>query len=201
MLHYRLAAAQLTLPPLSPTDKDHVHRMRLALAEAKKSESTPTAFCVGACGVSEPSQILQSSRKADGRCPSVRLGVHSGCIITSASGTILSSGYSRELPGNTHAEQCAIDKLGSPAASASLLEGASMYTTMEPCSLRLSGNMPCVQRVLQTGIKTVYIGVQEPTDFVECEGTRLLLDCKREVYVVEDPGLAEECLKVARGGK
>lgn len=75
-----------------------------------------------------------------------------------------------------------------------------MYTTMEPCSLRLSGNMPCVQRVLQTGITKVYIGVQEPTDFVECEGTRLLRDCGRQVWVVEAPGLAEECLYEARRG-
>ncbi|ORY54282.1 cytidine deaminase-like protein [Leucosporidium creatinivorum] len=156
--------------PLPKTSApEHVHRMRLALDEAKKSVPTPTAFCVG-------------------------------CIITSSSGTILSSGYSRELEGNTHAEQCALTKLGSPEAAAPFLEGASIYTTMEPCSLRLSGYMPCVQRVLQTSIQNVYIGVQEPSDFVECEGTRLLRECGRQVWVVEAPGLAEECLEVARKG-
>lgn len=123
-----------------------------------------------------------------------------GCIITSASGTILSSGYSRELPGNTHAEQCALDKLGSPAAAAPLLHGASLYTTMEPCSLRLSGYMPCVQRVLQCGIQHVYIGVHEPSDFVQCEGIDLLRQCARQVSIVRAPGLAEECLQVARRG-
>ncbi|KAK4058592.1 hypothetical protein OIO90_000036 [Microbotryomycetes sp. JL221] len=155
-----------------PRTKDpyHVRLMKLALSEAQKCIATPTAFCVGA-------------------------------IITSSSGTILSSGYSRELPGNTHAEQCAIDKIGSPIASRPLLEGASLYTTMEPCSERLSGNEPCAQRILKTPIKTVYIGVLEPKDFVaDCQGVKLLLDDGRQVFVVDDAELAQECLREARRG-
>jgi pyrimidine deaminase RibD-like protein len=107
------------------------------------------------------------------------------------------------VPGNTHAEQCAIDKLvgnSSSASSSNPLAGASIYTTMEPCSLRLSGNVPCVQRVLATGISKVYMGVEEPKDFVECEGTRMLREDRREVWVVDEPGLAEECLREARRG-
>lgn len=160
--------------------------MRLALAEARKSTPVPTAFCVGALVVSSPS--------------------------ASHPARVLATGYSRELPGNTHAEQCALDKLAASSTSSSssfagphpLLDGASLYTTMEPCSTRLSGNTPCVQRVLATGIRRVFIGCEEPSDFVECEGTRLLRDEGRDVFVVvdpHDPGLADECLRVARGAK
>ena len=75
-----------------------------------------------------------------------------GCIITDAqTNAILSTGYSRELPGNTHAEECALSKLISQVqaqpqstSSASL----NLYTSMEPCSERLSGSTPCAQRIL-----------------------------------------------------
>lgn len=75
-----------------------------------------------------------------------------------------------------------------------------MYTTMEPCSVRLSGNVPCVQRVLATGISTVYVGVEEPKDFVECEGTRLLRESGRQVIVIDNADLAQQCLLEARRG-
>jgi len=174
--------------------------MRLALQEARNSVHVPTAFCVGAVVVSSPAH---PTRPLD----------------------VLATGYSRELPGNTHAEQCALDKLALDASSSSsvaapsssstststtsssldsLLDGASIYTTMEPCSTRLSGNVPCVQRVLASPIQHVYVGVLEPSDFVECEGIRLLREAGRDVHVVvdpEDPGLADECLRVARGDK
>jgi pyrimidine deaminase RibD-like protein len=55
-----------------------------------------------------------------------------------------------------------------------------MYTTMEPCSKRVSGNSPCVARILATrdygnsraGCKVirVYVGAMEPSNFVNCEG-------------------------------
>ncbi|GAA5929371.1 hypothetical protein JCM3775_002323 [Rhodotorula graminis] len=185
-------------PQPNPTtsDPDHVRFMRLALAEARKSVHVDTAFCVGAVVVSAPHH---PTRPHD----------------------VLATGYSRELPGNTHAEQCALDKLAqaaAPAASSppstsnpsppssldSLLDGASIYTTMEPCSTRLSGNVPCVQRVLDSPIQRVFVGVLEPSDFVECEGIRLLREAGRDVWVVvdpEDPDLGDECLRVARGDK
>ena len=152
--------------------------MRLALAEARKSIPVETAFCVGAVIVSSPTHPTSPA-------------------------TVLATGYSRELPGNTHAEQCALDKINreGPAAD-DLLAGASIYTTMEPCSERLSGNVPCVQQILATQISSVYIGVEEPKDFVECEGTRLLREAGRQVFVVvdpEDPDFGKACLQVARG--
>ena len=69
-----------------------------------------------------------------------------------------------------------------------------MYTTMEPCSIRLSGNLPCCQSILSTlrrpepssgskagagvgvRITRVYVGAMEPENFVQCEGMRLYPD-------------------------
>ncbi|GAA5905028.1 uncharacterized protein JCM6883_004943 [Sporobolomyces salmoneus] len=174
-------AIESTTPITS--DPVHVQFMRQALQIAKESVYIPRAFCVGC--------VLTSS-SLHPTCPSL----------------LLATGYSRELPGNTHAEQCALDKFlvisdkYSDEWKRELLEDANCYTTMEPCSTRMSGNVPCVERILQTGIGNVFIGVEEPKDFVECEGTKLLKERGVNVYLVVDPNdptLGEQCLKVARG--
>lgn len=150
------------------TDPIHHEFILQALDQANSSEPVPSAFCVGAVLVSSESEVL-------------------------------ATGYSRELPGNTHAEACAIDKyLAQPDADESKLRGAAIYTTMEPCSVRLSGNIPCVERILQAGISKVYLGVEEPIDFVVCEGTRMLTEKGVEVFVVRGEGLQEKCLIAAR---
>jgi len=78
-----------------------------------------------------------------------------------------------------------------------LLSQASIYTTLEPCSIRTSGLAPCAGAILSAGIKKCYIGAPEPLDFVTCEGAKILRDAGVEVIWVK--GLEEECLSVARG--
>lgn len=103
--------------------------------------------------------------------------------------TLLATGYSRELPGNTHAEQCAIMKVPNQED----LRGATIYTTMEPCSTRLSGNKPCTERILEAGITRVVMGVKEPPNLVAaCQGVQILRAAGVQVQVV--PGVEEACL-------
>ncbi|KAI5193684.1 cytidine deaminase-like protein [Aureobasidium subglaciale] len=162
----------------------HKDYMRLALSEARKSPPKPTNYCVGA--------ILVSPSSPD---------------------PILSTGYTLELPGNTHAEQCCLSKLAlamniSEEHVGSIMpEDTVLYTTMEPCDFRLSGNLPCTERVLGTrncgrghmGIRKVYIGVEEPEKFVgENKGRKKLEDAG--VEVVHVPGLEYDILKVATAG-
>lgn len=151
--------------------------MQLALDEAAKCTPTPSAFCVGA-------------------------------VLVDSQGRLLETGYSRELVGNTHAEANAIDKLMQRnegdtdnvdvAARIQLLKGSDIYTTMEPCSVRLSGNVPCTRRILDAGVARVFLGTVEPDDFVKCEGVQQLRDAGVEVHTV--PGYAEKCLEAARRG-
>lgn len=161
----------------------HQEYMRLALDEARKSPPKPTNFCVGAVLVSP-----------------------------SAPEPILATGYTLELPGNTHAEQCCLGKLAQSMNISEDQVGSIMpddtvlYTTMEPCNFRLSGNLPCTERVLLTrhsnnnkGIQKVYIGVKEPEKFVgENHGRRKLEEAGIEVIHV--PGLEDDILKVATAG-
>ncbi|KAK5008499.1 hypothetical protein LTR28_003898 [Elasticomyces elasticus] len=160
--------------------------MRLALSCAKQSPPKSSNYCVGA-------------------------------VIVSPSSTpaILATGYTLELPGNTHAEQCCLQKLASghgipeERVGEVLPPDAELYTTMEPCNLRLSGNTPCVDRILAArfqqsdgkvgGIQKVYIGVKEPEKFVgENEGRKKLEDAG--VEVVHLPGMEDEILTVATAG-
>ncbi|KZT44013.1 hypothetical protein SISSUDRAFT_1057022 [Sistotremastrum suecicum HHB10207 ss-3] len=161
----------------------HLQFIELALAEAEKCIPSPTAFCVGC--------VLVARWPSDDDT------------------LILSSGYSRELPGNTHAEANALTKAKARASSLlsseattplpsidELLRHADVYTTMEPCSIRTSGLPPCADALIAAKVKRCYIGVSEPDDFVQCEGASKLVAAGIQVVWVK--GLEERCLEVAR---
>lgn len=111
-----------------------------------------------------------------------------GAALVDGNGELLSTGFSRELPGNTHAEECALAKISNDVD----LTGATMYTTMEPCSVRLSGNRPCASRIIEAKIERIVVGVREPPNLVSCEGISLL---EREgIQVVIVPNVHDACL-------
>lgn len=160
---------------------DHERYMRLALSIAEKSIPRSTNFRVGAV------------------------------LVDEGTNEILSTGYTLELPGNTHAEQCCLDKYCAmkevPVDDIGnvLPERTVLYTTMEPCDRRASGNVPCTERILRTksgiygGIKTVYLGVKEPIIFVGENTGRMKLE-DGGVICVHVGGLEEDILKVATAG-
>ncbi|KAJ2302548.1 hypothetical protein IWW55_003365 [Coemansia sp. RSA 2706] len=137
-------------------------------------------------------QLMRQAIEQGAKCTSVDTAYNVGALITDQNGTVLSTGYSRQLPGNTHAEQCALQAID-PETD---LTGTIMYTTMEPCSKRLSGNLPCVQRILNAGIKKVFVGVCEPPNFVQCTGVSELKQHGVEVVHVDE--VEEECQKLNR---
>ncbi|CEP18258.1 hypothetical protein [Parasitella parasitica] len=113
-----------------------------------------------------------------------------GAVLVGVNGEVLGRGFSRELEGNTHAEECALAKAEQDGKNT---EGATMYSTMEPCSRRLSGNRSCTSRIIEAKIKRVVIGAREPPDLVNCEGISLLEKEGIQVFIV--PEVEEECLK------
>lgn len=165
----------------------HVKYLRSALNEARKSPPKPTNFRVG-------------------------------CILVSfenpSSPQIISTGYTLELPGNTHAEQCALSKLATshavPESSLSDILTPSkkfwLYTSLEPCGQRLSGNTPCVRRIIATranssegGIRKVIFGAKEPGTFVkDSQSCKLLTEAGIEWEYV--PTLEDEILRIAMEG-
>jgi pyrimidine deaminase RibD-like protein len=48
--------------------------------------------------------------------------------------------------------------------------GKILVTTLEPCVQRGAGKIPCVERVILAGIRTVYIGTLDPNPFITGRG-------------------------------
>ncbi|KAJ1721461.1 hypothetical protein LPJ53_004021 [Coemansia erecta] len=106
---------------------------------------------------------------------------------------VVAEGHSREphAPG-LHAAVVAINK-AQKGPHSRLLHGATLYTTMEPCSSDKVSKSPCTKHIIDSGISKVVIGVKEPDSFVDCNGVKVLQDAG--IHVVHMKILQEECLR------
>ncbi|AXB44103.1 deaminase [Amycolatopsis albispora] len=109
-----------------------------------------------------------------------------GAVITDADGTVLATGYSGETDPHDHAEEAALAKLDSADPR---LAGATMYTSLEPCSTRASRPKTCTTLILESGIPRVVFAWREPAVFVDCVGAETLAAAGRTV--IELPELAD----------
>ncbi|KAF9355884.1 hypothetical protein BGX26_005995 [Mortierella sp. AD094] len=169
----------------------HIRFMKLAIEQANLSSPVPSGYCVGAVLVQETHTDPDMDLPQDDRF------------------RVVTTGFSRELPGNTHAEECCLLKLATleaeaqaerEAISGECIEDSMkdrrewiMYSTMEPCSKRLSGNRSCSDQLIESGVRRVYVGVREPDHFVKTVvGVEKMV--QQGIEVVHIPGFEEECL-------
>ena len=124
-------------------------------------------------------------------CPPLETAFSVGAIIVDADGGVISTGYSREADPHNHAEEVAISKL---AADDPRLSGATIYSTLEPCSKRASRPRTCTELIIAAGIPRVVLAWREPIIFVDCEGVELLTAAGLDV--VEFPELAPEVKQI-----
>ncbi|KAF9955455.1 hypothetical protein BGZ72_003720 [Mortierella alpina] len=233
-------ATQQSMKVLSKEDNEyamHIHFMKLAIEQANLSIPVPSGYCVGAVLVQE------THPDPDSDLPQVDRF------------RVVATGYSRELPGNTHAEECCLIKLAAAAeveaekeldaglvadgdddeedaddkekmagtrrlsvhnhphhphqehphahamisalrrrrSSVKLRQEWIMYSTMEPCSTRLSGHRACADLLIESGVRRVYVGVREPDHFVKTVvGVEKMVE--KGIEVVHIPGFEELCL-------
>ena len=104
-------------------------------------------------------------------CPSAEGSFSVGCLVADAQGTLICSGFSREWGPEWHAEEVAIEKARRAGVS---LKGGTLYSSLEPCSVRLSGNAPCCSHIIQAGIARVVFCMLEPPIYVDCKGVETL---------------------------
>ncbi|MEA2932045.1 MAG: diaminohydroxyphosphoribosylaminopyrimidine deaminase [Actinomycetota bacterium] len=89
-----------------------------------------------------------------------------GCVIVPADGGASFEGATRP-PGGPHAEIVALDAAGERAA------GATLYTTLEPCSHR-GRTPPCTDAILAAGVARVVVAVEDPDPHVRGVGVAAL---------------------------
>ncbi|KAF9206111.1 hypothetical protein BGZ49_002989 [Haplosporangium sp. Z 27] len=170
--------------------------MKLAIEQANLSTPVPSGYCVGAV-------LVQETHLDPDEDPPLETRFR-----------VAATGYSRELPGNTHAEECCLLKIaktqaekteanisicnsidGGPASSRESKHRKEwiIYSTMEPCSERLSGKRSCSDQLIESGVRKVYVGVREPDRFVKTVvGVEKMI--QQGIEVVHIPGFEEECL-------
>jgi diaminohydroxyphosphoribosylaminopyrimidine deaminase / 5-amino-6-(5-phosphoribosylamino)uracil reductase len=121
-------------------------------------------------------------------CPPAEGAFSVGAIITDSDGNEIARGYSRENDPHVHAEESALAKLSPDDPR---LAGATIYSTLEPCSQRKSRPRTCTQLILDARIPRVVTAWREPNLFVaDCQGCELLEQAG--VTVVEMPEFAEQ---------
>jgi pyrimidine deaminase RibD-like protein len=84
-------------------------------------------------------------------------------------GRLLASAHRGEFP-QCHAEFVALEK---KLAHESLL-GATVYTTLEPCTSRNHPKVPCAIRLVERKVARVVIGILDPDSRISGRGQRLL---------------------------
>ena len=136
-------------------------------------------------------ELLRLTVELSRSCPPVLKAYSVGAMIAAEDGTILSTGYSREPlyglgdPSANHAEEVAIAKLGEDDPR---LRGATLYTSLEPCSPRASRPLSCTDHILAAGIPRVVLAGREPALLAVCDGAERLRAAG--VEVLELPQLA-----------
>lgn len=108
------------------------------------------------------------------QCPPSDTAFSVGAVIVDADGVELSRGFSREGGDPVaHAEETALAKL---APGEGRLAGATIYSTLEPCTARRSRPRTCTELIIAAGLARVVIAWREPALFVpDCLGVELLV--------------------------
>ena len=78
--------------------------------------------------------------------------------------------------GGSHAEVNVLEKVGY------LAKGADLYVTLEPCA-SYGKTPPCVNAIIEAGIKRVFIGVIDPDPLNSGKGFKALRENNIETYV------------------
>lgn len=155
----------------------------MTLAETRQLGDVVVARYLAGQAATDFTRLREAIALAD-RCPPSHT-FRVGAVVTDAANNVLATGYSGETDPHDHAEEAALAKLapGDPR-----LTGATLYSSLEPCSARGSRPVSCTGHILGTGIARVVFAWREPELFVNGEGAEQLRAAGREV--IELPGLA-----------
>lgn len=127
---------------------------------------------------------IELSRK----CPRSETAFSVGAIVVDGAGNRLAEGYSRQDRDRDHAEEAALRTLPGE------LSGATIYSSLEPCSARLSRPRTCSELIIAAGIRRVVFALREPSIFVLGDGAKVLRE--QGIAVIERAELADRVREI-----
>lgn len=90
-------------------------------------------------------------------------------VVVVKDGEVLALAHRGEIP-KCHAEYIALEKKLADVP----LSGATVYTTLEPCTSRTDPKVPCADRLAERRVGRVVIGMLDPDNRVSGRGLRVL---------------------------
>jgi diaminohydroxyphosphoribosylaminopyrimidine deaminase/5-amino-6-(5-phosphoribosylamino)uracil reductase len=100
---------------------------------------------------------------------------------------IIGEGWHQQY-GGPHAEVHAL----AAVTDKSLLSKSTIYVSLEPCS-HYGKTPPCANAIIESGIKTVMVGINDPNPLVAGKGIQLLKE--KGIEVIENV-LRDECIEL-----
>ena len=112
-------------------------------------------------------QSIPERRRDGKKSPAV------GAVLCKLDGTI-ETGYRGELRDGDHAEFALLERKN----RANRLDGAVLFTTLEPCApgARKFPKLSCAERIVLARIKEVWVGLEDPDPTVDRKGIKYLQD-------------------------
>jgi 5-amino-6-(5-phosphoribosylamino)uracil reductase len=154
----------------------------MTLVKTERLGQTAVMHYVNRSQYREDCNLLQravgNSRLSDAADSRYRVGA----VLATRDGQTF-DGFTGESAAENHAEEEALAKALTVGAD---LRGATVYSTIEPCSVRKSKADSCTDLLIRHGIGRVVFALREPDRFVRCDGVRRLTDAGIEVSELAD---------------
>jgi diaminohydroxyphosphoribosylaminopyrimidine deaminase/5-amino-6-(5-phosphoribosylamino)uracil reductase len=175
-----------------PTARDR-HWLNAAVDLSRLSPPSPSHYAVGAALVAGTGELLATGYTAEGdphhhaeEAALAKLGLlppaSRGAAPASRGAASASRGAASASRGAASASP------GAGAARSSELGRATLYTSLEPCTVRKSRPTPCAELILTAGIGRVVLALREPLLFADCDGVAALRRGGVEVIEIVDLG-------------